>query len=66
MTAGDEIRSPCVNVCALDRDRYCTGCWRHIDEIVAWRQLGEIERCEVVARARQRRQRLETSDQAGV
>lgn len=47
MTDKREIQSPCINVCELNSAQICVGCWRHIDEIVAWRQLS-VEQCEAV------------------
>ncbi|WP_448547341.1 DUF1289 domain-containing protein [Thalassotalea fusca] len=31
--------SPCVRNCCLNEDDICLGCFRHIDEIVAWQSL---------------------------
>jgi predicted Fe-S protein YdhL (DUF1289 family) len=59
MTAGDsraaEVASPCISVCALDDAGVCTGCWRHVDEIAAWRGLDGEQRREVLRRSAQRR-----------
>jgi uncharacterized protein len=31
------IASPCISHCQIDADtRLCKGCWRTIDEIIAW------------------------------
>lgn len=30
------IQSPCVAKCGLNEEDICMGCYRHIDEIVAW------------------------------
>ena len=32
--------SPCINVCALDAQGYCIGCYRTIEEIAGWGRLG--------------------------
>jgi uncharacterized protein len=29
-------KSPCVNVCVLDTQGFCRGCYRTLDEIAAW------------------------------
>ncbi|TXG84367.1 MAG: DUF1289 domain-containing protein [Sphingomonadales bacterium] len=42
--------SPCRMLCQLDASgRYCTGCWRHRDEIAAWQSLSEAERLQIMA-----------------
>jgi predicted Fe-S protein YdhL (DUF1289 family) len=36
-THAGPMPSPCINICQMDpRTGYCVGCWRTIDEIVAW------------------------------
>jgi len=50
--------SPCIKVCVLDNDGYCTGCYRTILEITAWSRLSASEQRLIIgalpARARQR------------
>ncbi|MDO9206364.1 DUF1289 domain-containing protein [Methylotenera sp.] len=39
-----EIKSPCVGVCAVDESSgLCQGCYRTIDEIKAWWDMGQTE-----------------------
>lgn len=39
------VPSPCVSVCRMDPDTgWCLGCWRDIDEIIAWGRLGEADK----------------------
>jgi predicted Fe-S protein YdhL (DUF1289 family) len=46
--SGDEVPSPCVNVCVIDPAAgYCLGCFRTLDEIAAWINLGTAERLAV-------------------
>jgi predicted Fe-S protein YdhL (DUF1289 family) len=46
----DEIDSPCVNICVVDREsRLCTGCLRSIDEIAAWSVISAEERRAILA-----------------
>lgn len=33
------IESPCVRNCCLDKEDVCVGCFRHIKEIVGWKNL---------------------------
>ncbi len=49
--------SPCVGSCQLDAQRQCTGCWRRIDEIIAWRTLSPTAQWRVLARVALRRAR---------
>lgn len=44
------IESPCIRTCTLDAaGRLCLGCFRTLDEIVAWTQLSDAERAGVLA-----------------
>ncbi len=45
------VESPCTNVCTLDDDDICLGCYRNIDEICAWRAADETERRAILERA---------------
>lgn len=42
------IKSPCVNICALDEQDICVGCYRTGDEIAQWTGLTDAERTEVL------------------
>lgn len=48
--------SPCVRNCCLDSDDICLGCYRHVDEIVAWRSYTSQEKKEIMAQCEQRRE----------
>ncbi|MDB6061122.1 MAG: hypothetical protein JWM78_1225 [Verrucomicrobiaceae bacterium] len=54
MNSDSEIKSPCINICELDDREICLGCWRHIDEIVAWSALDDSARRAVIMLAKQR------------
>jgi len=44
------IRSPCVDVCVMDRlTRLCIGCGRTAEEIRSWRGWTPAHRAEVMA-----------------
>jgi len=44
------VRSPCINVCAIDRrSGWCEGCARSIDEIMRWPLASEDERTTILA-----------------
>jgi predicted Fe-S protein YdhL (DUF1289 family) len=42
------ILSPCIGVCALDDDGYCTGCLRTGAEIAGWSTMGEPARARIM------------------
>lgn len=48
------VRSPCVNVCALDDNDLCIGCQRTADEITRWGRMTNDERRQVIALAVER------------
>jgi hypothetical protein len=48
------VASPCVSVCALDRDDVCTGCYRTAEEITHWQRLDDDARRAVLAATRER------------
>jgi predicted Fe-S protein YdhL (DUF1289 family) len=42
--------SPCIAVCILDPSSgLCRGCWRTIDEIARWSDLGAEEKRRILA-----------------
>lgn len=44
-----KVPSPCLQICIYDHQLdYCTGCYRTIDEIKAWRTLSESSKQQVV------------------
>lgn len=55
--AGDDVPSPCVNVCRMNEStRLCEGCFRTLEEIACWSGYTRTEKLAVRARvdARQR------------
>lgn len=42
--------SPCVARCGLNDENYCMGCFRHIDEIVCWRDTSEAQQVDILNR----------------
>jgi predicted Fe-S protein YdhL (DUF1289 family) len=58
------IESPCIAWCRLDATgTLCTGCWRTLAEITAWRDLTDDARRAVMARIESRRSGLAGSKQ---
>lgn len=41
--------SPCVRICTLDDERFCVGCGRSMDEIVAWARMSAKEQWALLA-----------------
>ncbi|MGB0894500.1 MAG: DUF1289 domain-containing protein [Parashewanella sp.] len=50
------MNSPCVARCGLNDDDYCMGCFRHLDEIVAWSKLDDNAKFAIVAKLSTRKQ----------
>lgn len=56
-TDGDaSVASPCIDVCELDGNGFCLGCYRHSDEIMAWPSLDDRAKQAVLARVERRRE----------
>ncbi|MBR9726890.1 DUF1289 domain-containing protein [Shewanella intestini] len=53
------MQSPCVARCGLNDDDYCMGCYRHIDEIVAWSKANEQQQQQIVAALPARKSQFE-------
>jgi predicted Fe-S protein YdhL (DUF1289 family) len=51
----DPIPSPCIRNCCLDEHDICLGCFRHVDEIIAWGSADSTQRRHILANADQRR-----------
>jgi uncharacterized protein len=47
--------SPCVDICKLDGNGVCIGCFRTKEEIARWLQMEETEKSAVVARLNEHR-----------
>lgn len=42
------VPSPCMSICQMDqRQQYCTGCWRSIDEITRWANASDADKREI-------------------
>jgi predicted Fe-S protein YdhL (DUF1289 family) len=48
------VRSPCVNICALDEQDMCTGCQRTAAEITAWSRMDNATRRVVLGLCHER------------
>lgn len=50
-----KIANPCVRNCCLDDGNICMGCFRTLEEILAWRSLTVKQRKAVLADTERRR-----------
>jgi predicted Fe-S protein YdhL (DUF1289 family) len=50
--------SPCINVCKMEAG-LCAGCFRTLDEIARWANVGDDEKQLILAAVAQRRGRLD-------
>lgn len=50
------IASPCINLCRMDANGYCQGCFRTLDEIAAWAAADDARRSQILAAVAVRRQ----------
>jgi predicted Fe-S protein YdhL (DUF1289 family) len=51
----DEVKSPCIKKCSLDRNKICPACFRSIDEIVAWSDADDSLRRKILEAVKRRR-----------
>lgn len=58
VTAGRPVKSPCISVCALNRDDICEGCFRSGAEITRWGTMGDDERRQVLRSCTQRARQM--------
>lgn len=52
----EPLINPCVRNCCLDEQDICLGCFRHLDEILAWRSMSAEERCCCYVKMAERRE----------
>jgi len=49
------VESPCIRRCTLDEQDVCIGCFRSLDEILAWSKASDDRRREILRRTQERR-----------
>ena len=49
------VASPCINVCRLNMENICKGCFRTREEIVKWRTFNDNERRDIIEKAAERK-----------
>ena len=48
------MTSPCINICHLDDNDICVGCYRSASEITDWKNLDNESRKQILAKAQER------------
>ena len=48
------VRSPCINICSLNEDDVCIGCYRSGHEITQWGVASEEERQRIMLKVIER------------
>lgn len=56
-----DVVSPCIRQCCLDDNDVCLGCFRTLDEILAWQQSTASEKQTVILRSQERKIKSEES-----
>jgi predicted Fe-S protein YdhL (DUF1289 family) len=52
----EAVASPCINVCKMEAG-LCAGCFRTLDEIARWANIGDDDKELILAAVAQRRSR---------
>ncbi|MBT5489504.1 MAG: DUF1289 domain-containing protein [Halieaceae bacterium] len=53
--SGKPIKSPCIEVCALDDHNVCIGCYRTADEIIDWFAASDDRKRDILVAVQRRR-----------
>ena len=53
--AKQPVKSPCIEVCSLDNEEICIGCYRTADEIIEWFSAPNERKREILSEIDQRR-----------
>lgn len=57
------LASPCVRNCCLNKEDICMGCGRHLEEILQWHRVSDVEREAILIRASMRRAQSHTTNE---
>jgi len=49
-----QMLTPCINVCQLDENKICIGCFRSLQEISLWTQYSDTTRKNIIERVHDR------------
>ncbi len=53
--ATQPVKSPCIEVCSLNHEDVCIGCYRTANEIIEWFSASDERKREILAAIGQRR-----------
>ena len=53
--ATQPVKSPCIEVCSLNHEDVCIGCYRTANEIIEWFSVLDERKREILAAIDQRR-----------
>ena len=57
------IRSPCIKHCNINKNHFCSGCGRKIQEIQEWTRLKDEQKLEILELSRSRlKNKLDKND----
>jgi predicted Fe-S protein YdhL (DUF1289 family) len=48
------VNSPCINICKLDENKICIGCYRTLDEIANWTKYTDKEKQNIINQVQNR------------
>ena len=48
------VNSPCINICKLDENKICIGCYRTLDEIANWTKYTDEEQQNIINQVQNR------------
>ncbi len=51
----EKIISPCIDKCVINKEGYCTGCFRSIREISEWAAMTNQERQKIMSQLEERK-----------
>ena len=49
------VKSPCIEVCSLNNEDVCIGCYRTANEIIEWFSANDERKQEILAAVTERR-----------
>ncbi len=46
--------TPCINICKINEQNICIGCFRTLNEIAQWTKYSDLERTQIINRINDR------------
>jgi predicted Fe-S protein YdhL (DUF1289 family) len=50
-----DMQSPCINICSLNQQNICVGCYRSIEEITCWSRVNDVNKRKILENAEKRK-----------